>query len=207
MHQRYCTRGIAALPQEDGRHQKAEMGNSAEEAKKKKADKDERQLSTKVALTNKIAELDGVWCTETMVNAKFESLCNSRSDDEVRRAIHAQLQFHQKILKSKSPRKECFQLTTSVDGKVKKFTKYEMKQHLMEVIAANNLPSDPTLIQLEPASEAPRPVTYTDADTQQQSYSEVKQKMCEKLTLNRESVPSNNPASTWIGSLKMPICL
>ena len=160
-----------------------------EQLQKKQEEKDKKeakQVAARAKLTNDVAAQGGVWCTEAGVESKFKELNRvNRSDEVVRRALHTQLQFHQKILKSKTPQKEFFQLSTTVGGEQKKFSKHDMKKHLIEIIKANNLPSDPDEVEI-PEVQPPRPVTYTDAEKQQEEYAKVKEKMVQKITTERQ---------------------
>lgn len=103
-------------------------------------------------------------------------------DEEERRVLYAQLSFHQKVLKSKSTHKEYFQLSKSIDGKVVKFTKDQMKNHLIEIIASNDLTSCST--EEENQSEA-RPVQYTERSLQVENYTVLKAKLAQKIEEGR----------------------
>ena len=102
-------------------------------------------------------------------------------DEEVCCVLYAQLNFYRKVLKSKSTYKEYFQLSKSIDGKVVKFTKDQMKNHLIEIIASNDLTSCTTAEENQ--TEA-RPVQYTERSLQVENYTVLKAKLAQK---NRRS--------------------
>ena len=162
---------------------KIQLWEKLQNKHKEKAAKEAKQMADQVKLTNEIAVQGGVWCTEDSINNKCDHLFEVSTDEEARRAIYTQLSFHQKVLKSKVDRKEYFQFSTSTEGKTTKFTKEQMKRHLIRVVQANNLSSEPDDITQPPTP--PRPVTYIEPHVQQKKYDEVKKKLFSKLAGER----------------------
>ena len=76
---------------------------------------------------------------EEEIKRQFSRMCSSQTDEAVRRSVYTKLAFHQKVLESKSPNKEYFQLCRSINGKGVKFTKTEKKSHLFHIVKSNEL--------------------------------------------------------------------
>ena len=174
---------------------KRQRWEQLQQKQRDKVAKEKKQLASKVKLTNEVTKQGGVWTTEETINNKYEEINNTMSDEEVRRAIYTQLSFHQKVLKSTVNKKEVFQLTTTVDGKQRKFTKQQMKEHLIQVVTGNDLET----IDLEP-DEPPPAVQYTDADTQLQKYRELKEALAVKMSDERKKRAIKLQRNTWTSS-------
>ena len=151
---------------------------SLQEKQKRKADKEQKKIQDRAKLTNVVTSQGGVWCTEEEVEEHFQELNATKSDEEVRRAIYAQLNFHQRVLKSTAEAKEFFQMSKTVHGKSVKFTKTEMKNHLIQIVRHNNIDG---LAHETTEAAAPRPVQYIDSTIQETSYASLKAKMAQKI--------------------------
>ncbi|XP_033117054.1 uncharacterized protein LOC117116991 [Anneissia japonica] len=156
-----------------------------QEKQKKKIEKEQKKVHDRVKLTNDITSQGGIWCTEEDIEHHYEGLCRNNNDETVRRAIYAQLNFHQKILQAKAPLKEYFQLSRSVNGKPVKYTKQEMKTHLVEIITANDLSSvadkQPEELMDIAEEQPPEPVKYIDPEIQSGSYADLKVQLAGRI--------------------------
>lgn len=119
---------------------KKEKWRLLEEKQKKKQQKDQRQVSERANLVEGVMRQGGMWKNKEQIEVELAKM-DDDDDENVRRAIFQQLNFHQKVLQVKAPRQEMFQLTTTVDGRKKVFSKEEMRIHLTKIVEANNLDS------------------------------------------------------------------
>lgn len=106
----------------------------------------------------------------------------NEDEETVRRAIYQQLHFHQKVLQIKAPRREIFQLTTTIDGTKKIFDKTEMKNHFIEIVEDNTLNSnDPHTLEQHSTARPTSTRTFTEAAQRNAKFHDMKKKLFQKM--------------------------
>ena len=69
-----------------------------QQKQREKASKEDKRVAAHVKLTNEVAAQGGIWCTEEIVEKKYDEMVSSnKTDEDIRRAIYTQLMFHQKV--------------------------------------------------------------------------------------------------------------
>eukprot|EP00057_Strongylocentrotus_purpuratus_P011916 XP_011666390.1 PREDICTED: uncharacterized protein LOC105439273 [Strongylocentrotus purpuratus] len=153
---------------------KKEKWRLLEEKQKKKQQKDQRQVSERANLVEGVMTQGGMWKNKEQIEVELAKM-DGEDDETVRRAIFQQLNFYQKVLQVKAPRREMFQLTTTVDGRKKVFNKEEMQIHLIEIVEANNL--DSSTNRDKPTTSR----TFTDPTERNTNFHDLKGKLFEKM--------------------------
>eukprot|EP00057_Strongylocentrotus_purpuratus_P025028 XP_011679502.1 PREDICTED: uncharacterized protein LOC105445534 [Strongylocentrotus purpuratus] len=153
---------------------KKEKWRLLEEKQKKKQQKDQRQVSERANLVEGVMRQGGIWKNKEQIEVELAKM-DDDDDEAVRRAIFQQLNFHQKVLQVKAPRREMFQLTTTVDGRKKVFSKEEMKIHQTEIVEANNLDS------LTNKDKPTTSRTFTDPTERNTKFHDLKGKLFQKM--------------------------
>lgn len=169
---------------------KAEIWRALQEKEKKQKAKEERSVQTTLALVQQVTALGGVWITADQVDQKYENLCSTENSETVRRALHSQLQFIQRILKCKGPSKEHFQLSTQG----RQFTKEELHSHLKEVVVFNNLQSNANqdTEDLAARAQTQEEKTQQSAEEMLDSYTRQKQRMLLKIDGEKKKRAADN---------------
>ncbi len=96
-------------------------------------EKQRKQAIERLQLIDSVDEQGGLWRSKERIEQEYKKMEES-SDEQIRRAIHKQLQFHQKVLQVKASKRELYQLTITVDGKQKKISKETMKENLIKIV-------------------------------------------------------------------------
>ena len=149
---------------------KKERWEKIQSKQRSKEEKEKKAVDDRVKLTEDVVAQDGVCAAQL-------------SNEQIRREIFKQLVFHQKVLKSKAPQKDYFQLTTTIDGKKHTFSKEEMKEHLKAIAEVNGIVStrDPNEMATTSQPEQPPAVVYSSSLDLEDQFERKKEEIAKKL--------------------------
>lgn len=156
----------------------AQKWESLQQSQQKKKDVAEKKMQSSASLVNEVSALGGLWTSVDSINSHVSELEKSNGDEYIRRAIHTQLTFLQKVLKCKGPSKAHFQLSHQQH----QHSKAEMTKNLQEVILHHKLEpqSDPHVLIASQPSETSG-LQYVSEDDRAGSFEEQKRKLVEKI--------------------------
>ena len=179
---RQCSSEVLHRYTERKKRIKVQKWEALQKSNQKRKEKEEKKMKSTASLVNEIVVLGGVWSSREKVDEEIQKMeMVAKSNEQIRRAIHTQLTFMQKVLQCKAPSKEHFQLS----HQQKPFTWIEMKQHLIEVIQCNNIDSDvdaPTLAaQSQSQEKAKSTLEYTPSEEQASTFEEQKRRLGKKI--------------------------
>ncbi|XP_035673217.1 uncharacterized protein LOC118413793 [Branchiostoma floridae] len=151
---------------------------------KEKEDKKQKARQRKVALTEKVLKMGGVWKTAEEVDERVGSL---NREQEKLEAVKNQLQFHKKVLNSEG-NKELFQMTITRPGRGRHvFSCSEKISHLKEVISKNVTHSTDINSESEEEDEEREYVTLKEPEARTvQGIHETQNKKLQAETEKRE---------------------
>lgn len=176
---RQCSDDVLAKYVERKKKIKEKKWENLQKSHQKKKELEEKKMKSTATLVNEVVELGGVWTTEHQILDKVSALEKSKTDEQMRRIIYTQLCFMQKVLKCQGP-KELFQLT----HQGKPYSKQEMTTHLVNVVAHNNLDTNPPIDPLSVTTtqeSSTSTLEYTESTEQAASFQEQKEKLWKKI--------------------------